>query len=84
MKNSKLLPKLITKKTILIILLCSIMIFGVTSCDDYKEKNSIGNKSDIKISKTNDVGMSIKDGTLTNTGATLILSNNRVMEILMK
>lgn len=76
MKNSKLLPKLITKKTILIILLCSIMIFGVTSCDDYKEKNSIGNKSDIKISKTNDVGMSIKDGTLTNTGATLILSNN--------
>lgn len=76
MKNSKLLPKLITKKTILIILLCSIMIFGVTSCDDYKEKNSIGNKSDIKISKTNDVVMSIKDGTLTNTGATLILSNN--------
>ena len=74
MKNSKLLPKLITKKTILIILLCSIMFFGVTSCADYKKKNSIGNKSDIKISKTNDVVMSIKDGTLTNTGATLILS----------
>ena len=68
--------KLITKKTMLTILLCSVMIFGVTSCADYKGKNSIGNKSNIKISKTNDVVMSIKDGTLTNTGATLILSNN--------
>ena len=76
MKKCKLISKLITKKTMLTILLCSVMIFGVTSCADYKEKNSIGNKSNIKISKTNDVVMSIKDGTLTNTGATLILSNN--------
>ena len=72
MKKCKLLSKLIIQKIMLTILLCSVMIFGVTSCADYNEKNSIGNKSNIKISRTNDVVMSIKDGTLTNTGATLI------------
>ena len=40
-----------------------------------KKEFDIGNKSDIKISQ-NDVTMTIKDGTLTNSGATLILTNN--------
>lgn len=40
-----------------------------------KKEFDIGDKSDIKISQ-NDVTMTIKDGTLTNSGATLVLINN--------
>ena len=63
------------KKTILTILLCGIMVLGMTGCGKQKNEFDIGNKSDIKISQ-NDVIMTIKEGTLTNKSVTLILTNN--------
>ena len=63
------------KKTILTILLCGAMVLGMTGCGKQKNEFDIGNKSDIKISQ-NDVIMTIKEGTLTNKSATLILTNN--------
>ena len=62
-------------KKVLIILICMIMILGVTGCKNSKNKFDIGNVSDVKISQS-DVTLSIKEGTLTNEGATLILTNN--------
>ena len=61
------------KKTILTILLCEVMVLGMTGCGKQKNEFDIGNKSDIKISQ-NDVIMTIKEGTLTNKSATLILT----------
>ena len=63
------------KKKIFTILLCVVMVLGITGCRSLKNEFEVGNKSDIKISQ-GDVSMSIKDGTLKNTGATLILTNN--------
>ena len=63
------------KKTILTILLCGVMVLGMTGCGKQKNEFDIGNKSDIKLSQ-NDVIMTIKEGTLTNKSATLILTNN--------
>ena len=62
------------KKTILIIL-CGVMVLGLTGCGKSKNEFDIGNKSDIKISQ-NDVIMTIKEGILTNKSATLVLTNN--------
>lgn len=62
-------------KKILTILLCGIMVLGMAGCGKEKNKFDIGNKSDIKISQ-NDVIMTIKEGTLTNKSATLVLTNN--------
>ncbi len=63
------------KKTILTILLCGVMVLGITGCGNSKNQFDVGGKSDIKISQ-NDVTLTIKEGTLTNTGATLILKND--------
>ena len=63
------------KKTILTILLCGVMLLGMIGCGKQKNEFDIGNKSDIKISQ-NDVTMTIKEGTLTNKSATLVLTNN--------
>lgn len=63
------------KKKIFTILLCVVMVLGITGCRSLKNEFEVGNKSDVKISQ-DDVLMSIKDGTLKNTGATLILTNN--------
>ena len=63
------------KKTILTILLCGIMLLGMIGCGKSKNEFDIENKSDIKISQ-NDVIMTIKEGTLTNKSATLVLTNN--------
>ena len=62
-------------KKILTILLCGIMVLGMAGCGKAKNKFDIGNKSNIKISQ-NDVIMTIKEGTLTNRSATLVLTNN--------
>lgn len=62
-------------KKILTILLCGIMVLGMAGCGKEKNKFDIGNKSNIKISQ-NDVTMTIKEGTLTNKSATLVLTNN--------
>ena len=61
------------KKSIITILICGALIIGLTGC--VKNKLDIGDKSNIKITQ-NDVSMSIKDGTLTSTRATIILTNN--------
>ena len=63
------------KKSIFTILMCGVMVFVMTGCVKQKNEFDIGNKSDIKISQ-NDVIMTIKEGTLTNKSATLILTNN--------
>ena len=63
------------KKILFAILLCGIMTLGMTGCGKQKNELDIGNKSDIKISQ-NDVIMTIKEGTLTNKSATLVLTNN--------
>ena len=63
------------KKTILTILLRGVMVLGMTGCGKQKNEFDIGNKSAIKISH-NDVIMTIKEGTLTNKSATLVLTNN--------
>lgn len=56
------------KKTILTILLCGVMVLGMTGCGKQKNEFDIGNKSDIKISQ-NDGITTIKEGTLTNKSA---------------
>ncbi len=63
------------KKTILTILLCGVLVLGMTGCKKQKNEFDIGNKSDINVSQ-NDVIMTIKEGTLTNKSATLVLTNN--------
>ena len=63
------------KKILWSILLLGIMTLGVLGCEKSKEELNIGNKSNIKISQ-NDVIMTIKEGTLTNKSATLVLTNN--------
>ena len=63
------------KKTILTVLLCGVLMLGMTGCGKTKNEFDIGDKSDIIILE-NDVTMSIKDGTLTDTGTTIILTNN--------
>ena len=63
------------KKTILTILLCGVMVLGMTGCGKQKNEFDIGDKSDINVSQ-NDVIMTIKEGTLTNKSATLVLTNN--------
>ncbi|MDO5556942.1 MAG: hypothetical protein Q4G05_01675 [Clostridia bacterium] len=61
------------RKTILTILFCGVIIFGITGCGN-KTEFDIGNKSDIQISEQ-DVSLTIKEDTLKNTGATLVLKN---------
>lgn len=63
------------KKTILTILLCGVMVLGITGCGNSKNQFDVGGKSDIKISQS-DVTLTIKEGTLTNKSATLVLTNN--------
>ena len=63
------------KKRLLIIFLCGVMALGVTGCGKSKNEFDIGDKSDIKVSQ-NDVIMTIKEGTLTNKSATLVLTNH--------
>ena len=63
------------KKKLLIIFLCGVMALGVTGWGKQKNELDIGDKSDIKVSQ-NDVIMTIKEGTLTNKSATLVLTNN--------
>ena len=63
------------KRVTLIALMCICVVLGMTGCGKLKNEFDIGNKSDIKISQ-NDVIMTIKEGTLTNKSATLVLTNN--------
>lgn len=58
------------KKTILTILLIGILVLEITGCVKVKEV------SNTKISSDGDITLSIKEDTLTNTGVTLLLTNN--------
>ncbi|MDD6879142.1 MAG: hypothetical protein PUD59_02810 [bacterium] len=62
-------------KKILYILVCCFMILGLTGCGTNKNDFEIGNESTIKTSEKG-ISLSVKKGTLTNTGATLVLRNN--------
>lgn len=62
-------------KKILYVIIAFIIVLGITGCNKSKNEFDVGNKSDIEISRE-DVTLSIKDGTLTNTGVALILTNN--------
>ena len=65
------------KKTILTVLLCGVLVLGITGCGKTKNEFEIGEKSDIvEVNPNNGISMSIKEGTLTDTGATIILTNN--------
>lgn len=63
------------KKTILVILVCVLVGLGMTGCKVNENKFEVGGKSDIQI-RQEDVSLAIKEGTLKNTGATLVLTNN--------
>ncbi len=63
------------KKTILTIILCVVIVLGITGCGKPKNEFDIGGKSNIQISQNN-ISLSVKDGTLTSTGATLVLKND--------
>lgn len=68
------------KKTILTILVFGIMILVLTECGSNKNEFDIGNKSDIEFVEKG-VSLSIKNETLTNTGATLILKNDSSIDV---
>ena len=59
------------RKTIFIILVCGTLVIGLVGCGRSKNKIDIGEPSDIQTSQR-DIVLSIKEGTLTNIGATLI------------
>lgn len=63
------------KKKLLSILFCGVMVLGITGCSNTKNKFNVGEKSDVQV-EANDISLSIKEGTLKNIGATLILTNN--------
>lgn len=64
-------------KKVLIILVSGMMLFVLTGCDNKKGNDNIkiGKESNINITDKNII-LRIKDGTLSNTGATLILENS--------
>lgn len=67
MKNSK--------HIIFFIFICEIIIFCVTGCYKNKDEFNTGAVSNIK-SYNNNISVTIKENTLTNTGLTLIVKNN--------
>ena len=64
------------KKTILTILLCGVAIIGITGCGNSKNEFKIGSKSNKEITTKKNITLAIKDGTLSNIGATFILRND--------
>ena len=63
------------KKTILAILVCGFIVLGLTGCGTVKNEFEVGKESTIE-QKTGDVTLTLKEGSLTNTGAIFILKNN--------
>ena len=68
------------KKIIITIFLCCFISFGLTGCDNRKNEFEIGNESNIEITEKN-ISLSVKQNTLTKTGAILILKNDSDMDI---
>ena len=64
-----------------IIFLCFLIgIVGITGCGINKNEFDIGEKSNIEFIEKG-ISLSIKEGTLTKTGATLILKNNSDIDV---
>lgn len=63
------------KKIIIAILICGIMVLEITGCKSSKNDVNSGYKSNVEAVKNNII-LSLKEGTLKNTGATFILKNN--------
>ena len=55
------------KKTILTILVCGIMVLGLTGCGTNKNEFDIGKTSNIEIVEKG-VSLTVKENTLTQTG----------------
>lgn len=68
------------KKTILTILVCGFMVLELTGCRVNKNEFDIGNVSTIELAEKG-VSLSIKENTLSKTGATLILKNNSDVDV---
>ncbi len=68
------------KKTIFIILFCGVMVLGILGCGNSKNEFDVGEKSNIELIEKG-VSLSIKENTLTPTGATLILKNDGAVDI---
>ena len=68
------------KKTILTILVCGIMVLGLTGCGTNKNEFDIGKESNIEIVEKG-VSLTVKENTLTETGATLILKNDSEVDV---
>ncbi len=69
------------KKTIIAILICGIMILGITGCGSSKHDVNVGYKSNVEVVKNN-ITLSLKEGTLKDTGATFILKNSSDITVL--
>ena len=68
------------KKTILTILVCGFMVLGLTGCGTNKNEFDVGKESNIEIVEKG-ISLSIKENTLTETGATLILKNDSDVDV---
>lgn len=68
------------KKTILTILVCGFMVLGLTGCGTNKNEFDIGKESNIEIVEKG-VSLTVKEKTLTETGATLILKNDSDVDV---
>lgn len=68
------------KKIILSILVCGFMVLGLTGCGTSKNEFTVGKESNIEIVEKG-VTLSIKENTLTTTGATLILKNDSDVDV---
>ena len=68
------------KKTILTILVCGFMVLGLTGCGTNKNEFDIGKESNIEIVEKG-VSLTVKENTLTETGATLILKNDSDVDV---
>lgn len=69
------------KKTIIAILICGIIISGITGCGSSKNGVNVGYKSKVEVVKNN-ITLSLKEGTLKDTGATFILKNSSDITVL--
>ncbi len=63
------------KKKILTILICFFTVLGLVGCENNKNNFKVGIESTIKTSEKG-ISLSVKKGTLTNVGATLVLKND--------
>lgn len=68
------------KKKLLLLVLSGLIILTNTGCIINKNNFDVGEKSDIPIIK-NDLSLFLKEGTLSNKGATFILKNDSDVDI---